>query len=168
MCRLWLLLMSMASIQYKFLDDKEVKRQITERILRALPEWFGREDSNRMYISEVQDDLKPFIAAYDNHLAVGFISLKNYFSFTSDIFLMAVAKEYHRQKIGKELVERAKQYCRENNKKLLIVKTLGSSHPNPDYAKTRAFYKNQGFFEIEENHEMWGNIPCLILGYVIR
>lgn len=93
--------------------------------------------------------------------------MKNNYSATTDIFLMAVLKDYHRGGRGKELIGWAKEYCLENKKKLWIVKTLSERHPDEYYAKTRLFYKSQGFFEVEENLDMWNGIPCLILAYVI-
>lgn len=37
----------------------------------------------------------------------------------------------------------------------LEVKTLGASHPDPAYARTRRFYEKHGFLPLEET-ELWG------------
>lgn len=46
---------------------------------------------------------------------------------------------------------------------LLEVKTLGASHPDPGYARTRHFYQRLGFLPLEET-DLWGaDTPCLIM-----
>lgn len=45
-----------------------------------------------------------------------------------------------------------------------MVKTLGESHPDVYYEKTRRFYKKAGFYPLEEIKEIWGEqSPCLIM-----
>lgn len=141
-------------ITYKLIRDPNTKQLMTDEILHSLPDWFGSESAIQMYVKEVQDRNKPFLAVYEESSHIGLISLKNNYSSTTDIFLMAVIENYHRQGIGKELIDRTKSYCMENKKRLLIVKTLSERHPDEYYAKTRLFYKSQGFFEVEENLEM--------------
>ena len=47
--------------------------------------------------------------------------------------------------------------------RLLQVKTLGASHPDPGYARTRHFYERWGFLSLEET-ALWGEgTPCLIM-----
>lgn len=47
--------------------------------------------------------------------------------------------------------------------RLLEVKTLGASHPDAGYARTRHFYEKQGFLPLEET-DLWGEgTPCLIM-----
>lgn len=53
--------------------------------------------------------------------------------------------------------------AREYGVKFLQVKTLGASHPDTYYAKTRQFYEGYGFTPLEE-HDLWGeDTPCLVL-----
>ena len=48
--------------------------------------------------------------------------------------------------------------------KFLIVKTLGDSHPDNNYKRTRGFYNKVGFYPLEEIKEIWGEEnPCLIM-----
>lgn len=45
----------------------------------------------------------------------------------------------------------------------LQVKTMGPSRPNPEYDRTRGFYRRVGFRPLEEN-DLWGpRNPCLIM-----
>ena len=47
--------------------------------------------------------------------------------------------------------------------RLLSVKTLGPSDPDPGYARTRHFYEASGFLALEET-ELWGaGTPCLLM-----
>lgn len=47
--------------------------------------------------------------------------------------------------------------------RLLEVKTLGPSHPDPAYARTRRFYEKMGFLALEET-DLWGeDTPCPIM-----
>lgn len=41
--------------------------------------------------------------------------------------------------------------------------TLGPSHPDPGYAKTRLFYEAMGFAPLEETHDLRPGNPCLIM-----
>ena len=46
----------------------------------------------------------------------------------------------------------------------LQVKTLGPSHPDENYASTRAFYLAMGFRPLEEFKHIWDeHNPCLIM-----
>jgi len=43
------------------------------------------------------------------------------------------------------------------------VKTLGPSHPDAGYARTRHFYEKCGFLPLEET-DLWGDDnPCLFM-----
>lgn len=47
--------------------------------------------------------------------------------------------------------------------RLLEIKTLGASHPDKGYARTRHFYEGVGFLALEETG-LWGEgTPCLIM-----
>ncbi len=46
----------------------------------------------------------------------------------------------------------------------LQVKTLGPSHPDEHYARTRRFYESRGFRPLEEIDSIWDETnPCLIM-----
>lgn len=146
----------------KLIHDTELKSNITDLILRQLPEWFGIEESIIEYVNNSKETI--FYAAFDNDKPIGFISLKFNNEYTTEIYAMGVIKEYHSQGIGKELIEKTINYSQENGYKLLMVKTLGESHPDKNYMKTREFYKKVGFYPIEEIKEIWGeHNPCLLM-----
>lgn len=131
-------------------------------ILRALPNWFGLEAAIVQYSSEI-DGLPTFLARRDEAV-LGFLSLKQHFPFTAEMYVMGIRAEAHHQGIGRRLVERAQDWLREQGVEYLQVKTLGPSHPDPNYTKTRLFYGALGFRPLEEFKQIWDEQnPCLIL-----
>ena len=48
-----------------------------EKILRALPEWFGQEDSTLQYIKDA--DTMPSMLAKDGDDVIGFITIRKHF-----------------------------------------------------------------------------------------
>jgi GNAT superfamily N-acetyltransferase len=69
----------------------------------------------------------------------------------------------HRQGLGTTLLQAAEEYLLARNVEYLQVKTLGPSHPDEGYARTRAFYEARGFAPLEELHGLWEHNPCLLL-----
>ncbi len=131
-------------------------------ILRLLPDWFGIEESNAQYVRDL-DSLPAFVASVEGDV-VGFLALKHHTSASSEIHILAVSPNRHRAGIGRALVDRAESVVRGRSAKLLQVKTLGPSNPDPNYASTRAFYAALGFLPLEETTAFWGeDNPALVL-----
>ena len=131
-------------------------------ILRSLPNWFGLDESNAQYVRDLET-LPAFVATVDGDL-VGFLALIHHTDVSSEIHVLAVSPDRHRTGIGRTLVDRAQSVARGRSAKLLQVKTLGPSNPDPNYARTRAFYVALGFLPLEETTAFWGeDNPALIL-----
>lgn len=131
-------------------------------ILRSLPDWFGIEEAIVQYSVEI-DALPTFLAREGEHIA-GFLSLKQHNPYAAEVFVMGVRPEAHRMGLGRALVEAAQAWLRQQGSEYLQVKTLGESHSDPGYAKTRAFYLAMGFRPLEEFKQIWDERnPCLIL-----
>lgn len=146
----------------KKVSDNELKGEITNNILRKLPEWFGIEDSIVEYVNETKNT--DLYVAYDSNSPIGFISIKSNNKYTSEIYVMGILKQYHNQGIGKKLVHKCEEVLEMNGYKFLMVKTLSKSHPDEHYKKTREFYSKVGFYPLEEIKEIWGKEnPCLIM-----
>lgn len=142
------------------INSKE-KSEISEAILRSLPNWFGIEGSIIDYIESLKDTL--FFVATIGEIPIGFISIKDHFESTSEIYVMGILKEYHRLGIGKKLISIVENEL-SSTKKFLTVKTLSDSHPDKYYKRTREFYKYIGFYPLEEFKTLWDeNNPCLFL-----
>jgi GNAT superfamily N-acetyltransferase len=131
-------------------------------ILRSLPDWFGIEESTAQYVRDLET-LPAFVATVDGDL-VGFLALIHHTDVGSEIHVLAVSPDRHRTGIGRALVDCAESVARGRSAKLLQVKTLGPSNPDPNYARTRAFYLALGFLPLEETNAFWGeDNPALVL-----
>ncbi|MBB6696500.1 GNAT family N-acetyltransferase [Clostridium algidicarnis] len=149
-------------IKISKLINNDEKQTITNSILRELPEWFGIEEAIVEYVNGVKNT--DYYVAYDSNTAIGFISIKSNNSYTSEIYVIGVKKEYHNGGIGKMLLETSQQVLINSKVKFLMVKTLGESHPDKYYKNTRRFYNKLGFYPLEEIKEIWGEEnPCLIM-----
>jgi len=138
------------------------KAAVCEPILRSLPAWFGIEAAIVHYVAAIEH-LPTFLAG-DSDGVVGFVSIKQHYPSSAEVYVIAVRQEVHRQGVGLALVERAKDWLRGQGVEYLQVKTLGPSHPDAGYAKTRAFYAAVGFRPLEELAELWDERnPCLIM-----
>jgi ribosomal protein S18 acetylase RimI-like enzyme len=130
-------------------------------ILRSLPDWFGIEESNLEYDRNIAT--LPTLVATDGDEVVGFVSVKHHSDSASEIQVMGVRPDYHRSGIGRRLLEAAEAQLPEGVE-FLQVKTLGPSHPDPFYRRTRAFYVAMGFVPLEETTRIWGaENPTLIM-----
>lgn len=123
-------------------------------LIDALPDWFGLPETNAAYLRSLE--VLPSWLAVDDGQVVGAITLEAHFPGSFEIHFMAVHPQYHRQGIGRRLVELLEDEVRRRNGRFLHVKTLAPSHPDPYYAKTRAFYLALGFAQLFESNALWG------------
>jgi len=138
------------------------KSKICNIVLRALPNWFGIEESIVEYVEDVRG--MPLYAAFDDDLPVGFIAVKRHNDFTAEVHVMGILEEFHRKGIGRKLMALCEDYCRDSKMEFLTVKTLDESSPDISYAKTRLFYQSQGFRPLEVFPLHWGEEnPCLFM-----
>lgn len=148
------------------INDKKLKGTICESTLHALPNWFGIEEAI-IYYSTITKEM-PFYTVYDNSLPVGFVAIKVHNSYTSEVCVMGVLQEYHRKGIGRMLIQKCEEFCRENGMEFLTVKTLDGSSPDKNYEKTRLFYSAMGFRPLEVFKTFWNEEnPCLFLAKFI-
>ena len=134
---------------------------VCEQILRALPNWFGIEESIVEYVQDM-GRMETAVAKH-NDTIVGFITIHIHFPQSAEIHVMGILPAYHRQGVGKMLVQHVEATLAQRGVQFIQVKTLAPSHPDPSYAKTRQFYKSIGFVPLEEN-QLWGEAnPCLIM-----
>ncbi|HNR69557.1 MAG TPA: GNAT family N-acetyltransferase [bacterium] len=133
---------------------------VCEPILRSLPEWFAIEDAVQNYLQQI--DVLPTWLALTPERAAGFFTVKLHFERAAELIVLAVRPEWHRQGIGRTLLAAVETYLRDRNVEFLQVKTLSERHPDPGYAKTRAFYTHAGFAPLEEFPTLWSeDHPCL-------
>jgi len=127
---------------------------LCEPILRSVPEWFGIEDANQHYLDYVNQN-PTFLAMKDN-TPVGFLAIEQHFPQSAEIYVMIVHRDYHRQGIGRALIDAAEKHLKSNGTRFLQVKTLSDKHPDEGYKLTRAFYIGVGFMPLEEFPTLWG------------
>ena len=142
------------SLSPQWISAPARRGEVAEKILRALPDWFGIEQSTREYV-ETSRGL-PLCAVIDRAKPLGFAALKIHNAYTAEIYVMGVLPSYHRQGLGRTLMDARKAYCRERGIAYLQVKTLDASAPSPAYAPTRAFYLAPGFVPLECFPALWG------------
>ena len=125
-----------------------------ERILRALPRWFGIEAALVGYVTRLPE-LAVRVARADDDL-VGFIAIEQHTKHAAEIHVMAVVPREHGGGIGRALVAHVEHELRAAGVDYLQVKTLSASSPDPSYAMTRRFYDAFGFVALEEHATLWG------------
>lgn len=129
-------------------------------ILRSLPQWFGIEDSIIEYGKNLEH-LDGFVALEGSEM-VGFVGLKRYGDRSIEIDVVGVKPELRRSGIGSRLIDAVEANV-DAAIRLLHVKTLAPSDPDPNYAATRAFWLAKGFIPMDA-HELWGpENPCLVM-----
>ena len=156
--------------------------QTVDRLLRSLPAWFGIESSIVDYVASARK-LPTYLAwpagAPEGQAAeagpavpagpaaeqqpVGVLLAARHFPGSAEIYLMAVEPATHRRGVGRALVRALEDDLIADGVELLQVKTLGPSHPDAGYARTRQFYASMGFRPLEEIHDLWPDNPCLIM-----
>lgn len=138
------------------------REEVARSILDTLPEWFGIPSAREAYINHASH--APMLGAEHEGRVVGYTSLADHFGNNCEIHSMGVDPRWHRKGIGRELITAAAQWAAAQGFGYLSVKTISDKHPDPNYAKTRAFYRAAGFHPFEELPTLWGkNLPCLVL-----
>ena len=133
------------------------RSRLCEHVLRDLPEWFGIEEATSAYIRDVAE-LPTFGVGGD-----ALLSLKLHTTRAAEVYVMGVRRDQHGLGLGTALLRAAEEYLRARGFEYLQVKTLGPSHPDAGYARTRAFYEARGFVPLEELPELWEHNPCLLM-----
>ena len=142
--------------------EQEEKSAICNDILRALPNWFGIEESIVDYVKDSNE--MPYYVAFDDDKPVGFVAVKAHNAHTAEVYVMGVLEGYHRQGIGKALIAECENLCRATGRAFLTVKTLDEAHPDEGYKRTRLFYTAMGFKPLEVFPTLWGEEnPCLFM-----
>ena len=117
-------------------------RDAVVQIADDLPEWFNADARERAIPIDVMH--QQCYIAFDNDLAVGFITL-----FVEEgrlhIGWLGVRKAFQGQGIGKALLQQAEESARAAGIVEIATYTLGDSVDYPPYVPTRRFYFHNGF-----------------------
>ena len=140
--------------------DASEKQAIARKVLEALTDWFEVEESREKYISACAD--WTFFAAKEDKEAIGFLCLKETGKATVELAVMGVLKDHHRNGIGRQLVEIAKETAGSQGYEFMQVKTVKMGMYE-DYDRTNLFYISCGFKELEVFPLFWDEAnPCQI------
>jgi GNAT superfamily N-acetyltransferase len=131
-------------------------------LLAALPDHFGIPEANAAYAAFAETH-ETWVAIAPDDSIVGLLSGRRHFPECAEIEIMAVHPDWHRHGIGRRLVDAFEAHHAAAGVRLIEVKTLGASHPDVHYARTRDFYLGIGFLRVEES-DLWGpENPALIM-----
>lgn len=132
------------------------------RLLATVPEWFGLEHANAEYIEAARAKETWTVRDADG-VVVGVTLVDRHYPHVAEVYLTVVQRDLHGSGVGNAMMEAIEADSRAHGVRLLEVKTLGPSHPDPGYALTRRFYEKMGFLPLEET-DLWGeDSPCLIM-----
>lgn len=132
------------------------------RLLGTVPEWFGRPESNAEYVEAARTKETWTVRGTDGSV-VGVTLVDRHFPHVAEIHLTVVDRAVHGRGVGTAMLAAIEADAVGRGVRLLEVKTLGPSHPDPHYARTRHFYEKVGFLPLEET-DLWGEgTPCLIM-----
>ncbi len=132
------------------------------RLLASVPEWFGLPEANAEYV-EAARTLETWVVRDEADAVVGVTLMARHFPETAEVHLTVVDRARHGEGVGTAMLAAVEADARAGGVRLLEVKTLGASHPDRNYARTRHFYAKWGFIPLEET-DLWGSEnPCLIL-----
>lgn len=142
------------------INDPNEKRAAAREVLEDLTQWFEVEESREGFIRDCADQL--FLAAEDNGKIIGFLCLKKTGNATVELAVMGVKKKYHRNGVGRELVEKAKEAAKAQGYEFMQVKTVKMGMYE-DYDITNRFYISCGFKELEVFPILWDEAnPCQV------
>lgn len=132
------------------------------RLLATVPEWFGLPEATQSYVDSTRS-LENWAVRDQGNTVIGLALTKWHFDHVCELELMVVDRAHHGRGVGTALVQAIEADARCRGAQLLEVKTLGASHPDPHYARTRHFYERMGFLPLEET-DLWGDQnPCLFM-----
>ncbi len=126
---------------------------LCREVLGQLPDWFGLEESNEGYFRFADENL--CVVAEVDGSDVGFLAVKFHSAHSAEVEVMGVVPEHHRRGVGRAMLQHLESELERRGIEYLQVKTLSQSHPDPSYARTRAFYLGYGFRVLEEFPDLW-------------
>ncbi len=146
----------------EIVEYREGRAGVCQAVLDDLPEWFGIPESKADYVASSAE--LPMFVAYVGGEAAGFISLKRQTEFAAELYVLGLKRRFHRQGLGRSLIEATARFAKNAGFSFLTVKTLAPDHPDLHYAATRKFYEAVGFVPIEVFPPLWHpETPCLLM-----
>jgi GNAT superfamily N-acetyltransferase len=129
-------------IQIEKIAD-ELAKALCQKITTELPEYFGLPEANEHYAIGVTKRVNFAAKRNDNYIAL--ISIDFPYPNNANIYWMAVKPSFHRQGVGKQLIDAACHFAVTQDAKTITVETLSPSESEENYLKTYRFYQSVGF-----------------------
>ena len=112
-------------------------------ITTELPEYFGVPEANEHYAIGVTNRIN--FAAKKDDIYIALISIDFPYHYNANIYWMAVRPDFHRQGVGKQLIDAACHFAVTQGATTITVETLSPSESEENYLKTYRFYLSVGF-----------------------
>lgn len=141
--------------------DQQVPEDVV-RLLSTVPEWFAQPESNAQYI-EAARSKETWTVRDREGKVIGVTLIDRHFPHVAEVHLTVVDRTVHGTGVGTAMLRAVEDDAVRRGVRLLQVKTLGASHPDPGYARTRHFYERWGFLPLEETSLWSEGTPCLIM-----
>ena len=132
-----------------------------QRILSALPGWFGIASATREYVEDART-LDAVTARIDDTV-IGVVLWARRQPHAAELTLAAVDPGHHGRGVGRATVAQAEAWLREDGVRLVQVRTLGASRPSSEYEITRRIWLALGYEPLEEMDGVWAENPCLVM-----
>jgi|SRR3990170_4927549 len=132
-----------------------------DAIVAGLPDWFGVPQG----VAECAEAVRTQegLVAVDSGEVVGFLTVSRLQPRAAEITWMAVRADRRRRGRGRKLIDALVDRLVEQGVRLLLVKTLAESDPDPGYRETRRFYEALGFVPAM-GLDLWGpENPALLM-----
>lgn len=140
--------------------ERRADPRAVERILRALPQWFGIEEAIQNYVARAEE-LDCFLAVSEAGV-VGVALVERHFPESAELALIAVDPQHRSRGVGAKLIDHIERALRVDGCRFLEVHTVGQSYEHDGYAETRAFYKAVGFARLHEFENVEWDGPTLV------
>ncbi|WBV72344.1 GNAT family N-acetyltransferase [Legionella pneumophila] len=121
----------------------ELAQALCQTITKDLPEYFGLPEVNEHYAIGVK--IRTNFAAKKEGNYIGLISIDFPYPNNANVYWVAVRRDFHRQGVGKQLIEAACHFAKTQGATTITVETLSPSESEENYLKTYLFYQSVGF-----------------------
>lgn len=151
--------------EISFRSKREEDYEGMLEVARALPQWFTQEG-----LADMTRDFKlheGFVATEGDKI-VGFITYETLAVDLAEISWMGVRPEYQRQGVGKRLLQLLERRLIAQGIRILQVSTVADSVIYEPYARTRAFYRANGFqnYRVDPSYFSTGDDRLLLRKYL--
>jgi ribosomal protein S18 acetylase RimI-like enzyme len=130
----------MARLRFRAKNEGDLEGLL--EVARALPQWFTQAGLEEMaHDFNLQEG---FVATAGERI-VGFITYESLTPELAELSWMGVRPEYQGRGVGKRLLQLAEERLIAQGIRVLEVSTVADSVAYEPYARTRAFYRANGF-----------------------